>query len=78
MAVGRRIGIDMRAQQTRPGGRYVAYERGAYDLSEPVVPPAQSGVEESHPALYPLAQIARIDWVSIVRVFPDWRIAPCS
>lgn len=64
-------------------GRHLAYERGAFlssDIPEPITTSVPGGPDlATRPApLYPLVEIARIDWASLFAVFPDWRQRQCN
>ena len=66
----------MHSAETRPGGRYLALERGLM-ADEPALPAKaeEGGRFYGAVPLFPLPEIARIDWQSILSTFPDWRHA---
>lgn len=61
----------MHSSETHAGGRWLAIERGAIP-DEPPRAATQEDGKDLRPPLFPLAEIARIDWGSIVRTFPQW------
>jgi hypothetical protein len=60
------------------GAKWIARDRGMFPPPEAnaAPPPPETGVVTAAPVLrcYPLAEIARIDWASILTTFPQWRL----
>lgn len=68
----------MDARQARPGGRFVAADRGAFLLPVTACSTGEQPAQLSEVPRFPISDIARIDWASIFEVFPAWRTRLCN
>lgn len=68
----------MDARQARPGGRFVAADRGAFLGPVTASPLDEPRAQFCEVPRFPLCDIARIDWASIFEVFPAWRTRLCN